>query len=65
MKAFFCALAAVFLAKAPTQAVAGILLLALSLYTGYQIRSSIAGQVCPIVGAQYVSLSFGYEFGHV
>ncbi|KXN81251.1 Brefeldin A resistance protein [Leucoagaricus sp. SymC.cos] len=123
MKAFFRALAAAFPAEAPAQAVAGILLLALSLYTGYQIPRqqmigalrwisyinpifyafdalmstefhtingpcsnlvpsgagyegiSIANQVCPIVGAQpgqldvvgaqYVLLSFGYEFGHV
>jgi len=37
MKAFFRGLAAAFPAEAPAQAVAGILLLALSLYTGYQI----------------------------
>jgi hypothetical protein len=37
MKAFFRGLAAAFPAEAPAQAVAGVLLLALSLYTGYQI----------------------------
>lgn len=37
MKAFFRGLAAMFRKEAPAQAVAGVLLLALSLYTGYQI----------------------------
>ncbi|KAF9555496.1 pleiotropic drug resistance ABC transporter [Agrocybe pediades] len=37
MKAFFRALASAFPAEAPAQAVAGVLILALSLYTGYQI----------------------------
>lgn len=37
MKAFFRGLAAAFKGAAPAQAVAGVLLLALSLYTGYQI----------------------------
>lgn len=37
MKAFFRALAAAFGRAAPAQAVAGIMLLGLSLYTGYQI----------------------------
>jgi ATP-binding cassette subfamily G (WHITE) protein 2 (SNQ2) len=44
MKAFFRALAAAFPKEAPAQAVAGVLLLALSLYTGYQIpRPSMIG----------------------
>ena len=37
MKALFRGLAAIFKKAAPAQAVAGVLLLALSLYTGYQI----------------------------
>ena len=37
MKALFRSLAAAFQKAAPAQAVAGVLLLALSLYTGYQI----------------------------
>ena len=37
MKAFFRGLAAAFKGAAPAQAIAGVLLLALSLYTGYQI----------------------------
>ncbi|KAF8153344.1 pleiotropic drug resistance ABC transporter [Crassisporium funariophilum] len=44
MKAFFRGLAAAFRKEAPAQAVAGVLLLALSLYTGYQIpRPSMIG----------------------
>lgn len=44
MKAFFRGLASAFGKEAPAQAVAGILLLALSLYTGYQIpRPSMIG----------------------
>ena len=44
MKAFFRALASAFPSEAPAQALAGILLLALSLYTGYQIpRPSMIG----------------------
>lgn len=44
MKAFFRGLAASFNSEAPAQAVAGILLLALSIYTGYQIpRPSMIG----------------------
>jgi len=44
MKAFFRALASAFPKEAPAQAVAGVLLLALSLYTGYQIpRPSMIG----------------------
>ncbi|KAH6877437.1 pleiotropic drug resistance ABC transporter [Coprinopsis sp. MPI-PUGE-AT-0042] len=44
MKAFFRGLAASFKSEAPAQAVAGILLLALSIYTGYQIpRPSMIG----------------------
>lgn len=37
MKAFFRALAAAFPGAAPAQAVAGVVILALSLYTGFQI----------------------------
>ena len=37
MKALFRSLAAAFKKAAPAQAVAGVLLLGLSLYTGYQI----------------------------
>ncbi|KAF9445670.1 pleiotropic drug resistance ABC transporter [Macrolepiota fuliginosa MF-IS2] len=37
MRAFFRALAAAFPEEAPAQAVAGIMILALSLYTGYQV----------------------------
>jgi hypothetical protein len=37
MKAFFRALAAAFPGPAPAQAVAGVVILALSLYTGFQI----------------------------
>ena len=37
MKALFRSLAAAFQKPAPAQAVAGVLLLGLSLYTGYQI----------------------------
>lgn len=37
MKAWFRALAASFSSPAPAQAVAGVLLLALNLYTGYNI----------------------------
>lgn len=37
MKAFFRSLAAAFTSAAPAQAIAGIMLLALSLYTGYNI----------------------------
>ncbi|PPQ79035.1 hypothetical protein CVT25_002344 [Psilocybe cyanescens] len=44
MKAFFRGLASAFPKEAPAQAVAGVLLLALSLYTGYQIpRPSMIG----------------------
>ncbi|KAF8179876.1 pleiotropic drug resistance ABC transporter [Pholiota molesta] len=44
MKAFFRALASAFPSEAPAQALAGVLLLALSLYTGYQIpRPSMIG----------------------
>ncbi|KAF4607737.1 hypothetical protein EYR40_000072 [Pleurotus pulmonarius] len=37
MKAFFRALASAFAVEAPAQAIAGVMLLALSLYTGFQI----------------------------
>ncbi|KAJ8519083.1 hypothetical protein ONZ45_g3902 [Pleurotus djamor] len=37
MKSFFRALAAIFPSQAPAQAVAGVLVLAVSIYTGYQI----------------------------
>ena len=44
MKAFFRALAAAFKQAAPAQAIAGVMLLVLSLYTGYQIpRPSMIG----------------------
>ncbi|RXW18211.1 hypothetical protein EST38_g7644 [Candolleomyces aberdarensis] len=44
MKAFFRGLAAAFKSEAPAQALGGILLLALALYTGYQIpRPSMIG----------------------
>ncbi|PPQ68464.1 hypothetical protein CVT24_005561 [Panaeolus cyanescens] len=44
MKAFFRGLAAAFGAEAPAQAVAGVMILVLSLYTGYQIpRPSMIG----------------------
>ncbi len=44
LRAFFRMLAALFKAEAPAQALSGVLILALSLYTGYQIpRPSMIG----------------------
>lgn len=56
MKAFFRGLAAAFKKAAPAQAIAGVLLLALSLYTGYQIpKPSMIGALRWI---SYINVSF-------
>jgi ATP-binding cassette subfamily G (WHITE) protein 2 (SNQ2) len=56
MKAFFRGLAAAFKSEAPAQALGGIFLLALSLYTGYQIpRPSMIGALRWI---SYINVSF-------
>ncbi|KAG9227093.1 hypothetical protein CCMSSC00406_0008293 [Pleurotus cornucopiae] len=123
MKAFFRALASAFAVEAPAQAIAGVMLLALSLYTGFQIPIpsmigalrwisyinpiryafegvmvnefhtldgqcsnlvpsgmgydgvSVDNQVCIAVGSvagrptvdgnAFVSISFGYNYGHL
>ncbi|PFH48337.1 hypothetical protein AMATHDRAFT_65762 [Amanita thiersii Skay4041] len=60
MKTFFRLLAAMFRAEAPAQAVAGVLILALSLYTGYQIpKPSMIGALSWIF---YINpLRYGFE----
>jgi ATP-binding cassette, subfamily G (WHITE), member 2, SNQ2 len=57
MKGLFRGLAAAFKKAAPAQAVAGVLLLGLSLYTGYQIpKPSMIGALRWI---SYINVSFG------
>lgn len=56
MKGLFRALAAAFKKAAPAQAVAGVLLLALSLYTGYQLpRPTMIGALRWI---SYINVNF-------